>query len=368
MMRTLYALIVPVLAVFTALVLGAVIITLTGGDALKAYQGLWEGSLGRPRSISDTLVRTTPYIFGGLAVALAFKGGLFNIGVEGQITIGSLATAFVGYALTGVPFPFHLILAVLAGFLAGAAWGAIPGFLKAFTGAHEVIVTIMLNYVAINIANYLLSGPMKDRNPAIAIAQTPQILQSARLPPMLADPQYRAHWGVVVGVLAAIVVWWLLQKSTLGFEMRTVGANPNAARYAGVSVRRTTVRLMALSGGLAGLAGTMDVVGLNFYYAAAFSSGYGFDSIAVALLARSNPFGVLPSALLFGGLAAGASRMQFLSQIPIDIIHLVQAMILIFVAAPALIRWIYRIRMPKEAEAPATGEVQFGAGWGKAET
>jgi general nucleoside transport system permease protein len=367
-MRTLYALIVPVLAVLTALVLGAVIIAATGGDVAKAYQGLWEGSLGRPRSISDTLVRTTPYIFGGLAVALAFKGGLFNIGVEGQITIGSLATAFVGYALPGVPFPLHLILAVGAGFLAGGAWGAIPGFLKAFSGAHEVIVTIMLNYVAINIANYLLSGPMKDKNPAVAIAQTPPVLQSARLPSLLADPQYRVHWGVAVGVVAAIVVWWLLQKSTLGFEIRTVGANPHAARYAGISVPRTTVLLMALSGGLAGLAGAMDVVGLNFYYAAAFTAGYGFDSIAVALLARSNPIGVLPSALLFGALAAGSNRMQFLSQIPIDIIHLVQALVLIFVAAPALIRWIYRVRMPREAEAPATGEVQFGAGWGKAET
>jgi general nucleoside transport system permease protein len=367
-MRTLYALIVPVLAVLTALVLGAVIIALTGGDVAKAYQGLWEGSLGRPRSISDTLVRTTPYIFGGLAVALAFKGGLFNIGVEGQITIASLATAFVGYAVTGVPFPLHLILAVLAGFLAGAAWGAIPGFLKAFTGAHEVIVTIMLNYVAINIANFLLSGPMKDKNPAIAIAQTAPVLPSARLPALLSDPQYRVHWGVAVGVVAAFVVWWLLQKSTLGFEIRTVGANPQAARYAGISVGRTTVLLMALSGGLAGLAGALDVLGLNFYYAAAFTAGYGFDSIAVALLARTSPFGVLPSALLFGGLAAGSNRMQFLSQIPVDIIHLVQAMVLIFVAAPALIRWIYRVRMPKEAEASATGEVQFGAGWGKAET
>jgi len=363
-----YTLIVPVLAVVTALAIGAVIIALTGGNVLKAYQGLWEGSFGQPRSISNTLLRTTPYIFGGLAVALAFKGGLFNIGVEGQITMGSLATAFVGYAVTGVPFPFHLILALLAGFLVGGLWGAIPGFLKAYTGAHEVIVTIMLNYVAINVANYLLGGPMKDRNPAVAIAQTAPVLQSARLPPLLPDPQYRVHWGIVLGVLAAIAVWWLLQKTTLGFEIRTVGANPNAARYAGISVGRTIVVLMALSGGLAGLAGALDVVGLNGYYAAAFTAGYGFDSIAVALLGRTNPFGVLPSALLFGGLAAGSARMQFLSQIPIDIIQIVQALILIFVAAPIMIRWLYRLRLPREAEAPATGDVQFGASWGKAET
>src|SRR5207302_5587229 len=262
-MRTVYALVVPLLAVFTALVLGAAIIALTGGDVGRAYQGLWEGSLGRPRSISDTLVRATPYVFGGLAVALAFKGGLFNIGVEGQITIGSLTSAFVGYSFPEVPFPLHLIIAVAAGFTAGAAWGAIPGFLKAATGAHEVIVTIMLNYVAINLASFLLGGPMKDKNPAVAIAQTPSILQSARLPPLLPDPVYRVHWGFALGLIAAVVVWWLLQKTTVGFEIRTVGANPNAARYAGILVGRTTVLLMGISGGLAGLAGAMDVVGVN---------------------------------------------------------------------------------------------------------
>jgi simple sugar transport system permease protein len=367
-MRVLYSLSIPLLAVLTALALGGLVIVLTGGDVVRAYQGLWEGSLGRPRSISDTLVRATPYILAGLAVALAFKGGLFNIGVEGQIAVGSLASAFVGYTVHGVPFPLHLGLSLLAGCCAGAVWGGIPGALKAFTGAHEVIVTIMLNYVAIQLGGYLLGGPMKDPNPAVAIAQTPQILDSARLPALLTDPQYRVHWGLGLALLAAVGVWWLLRKSTLGFEIRTVGANPNAARYAGISVGRTTVLLMALSGGLAGLAGAVDVLGLNFYYAAGFSAGYGFESIAVALLGRSDPFGVIASALLFGGLAAGASRMQFLSQIPIDVIKLVQALVLIFIAAPALIRWMYRLRVPRDAEAPPVEGVQFGAGWGKAET
>jgi general nucleoside transport system permease protein len=365
--RILSSLGVPLLAVVTALIIGAVVIVVTGGDVLKAYQGLWEGSLGRPQSISETLVWTTPYIFGGLAVALAFKAGLFNIGVEGQIGLGALASVYVGYAVKDVPFPFHAILAILVGALAGALWGAIPGLLKAKTGAHEVIVTIMLNYVAIQMTSFLVSGPMKDPNPLIANAQTPKILLSARLPPLLPDPQYRVHWGIVIAILAAVAVWWLLQKSTLGFEIRTVGANPQAARYAGIAVGRTIVIAMAISGGLAGLAGALEVVGLNFYHTAGFSVGYGFDSIAVALLGRGDPIGVLPSALLFGGLAAGASRMQFLSQIPIDIIKLIQALVLIFVAAPALIRWLYRVRVPKEAESVA-GEVQFSAGWGKAET
>src|SRR5438874_8241035 len=175
-MRVFYALGIPLLAVVTALALGAGVILATHGNVLQAYQGLWEGSLGRPQSISESLVWATPYIFGGLAVALAFKAGLFNIGVEGQIALGSLASVYVGYAVTGVPFPFHLILAVAAGTLAGAIWGAIPGFLKARTGAHEVIVTIMLNYVAIQLTGFLVSGPMKDPNPLIANAQTPKIL------------------------------------------------------------------------------------------------------------------------------------------------------------------------------------------------
>ena len=366
-MRVLYSIAIPVLAVVTALILGGVVIWATGGDVLKAYQGLWEGSLGRPQSISETIVWTTPYIFGGLAVALAFKAGLFNIGVEGQIALGSLASVYVGYAVKDVPFPFHLILAVAAGTLAGAFWGAIPGFLKARTGAHEVIVTIMLNYIAIQMTSFLVSGPMKDPNPLIANAQTPKILQSARLPAMLPDPAYRAHWGFVIAILVAVGVWWLLNKSTLGFEIRTVGANPQAARYAGIAVGRTIVIAMTLSGAIAGLGASLEVVGLNFYHTAGFSVGYGFDSIAVALLGRSDPFGVIPSAFLFGALRAGSSRMQFLSQIPIDIINVIQALVLIFVAAPALIRWIYHIRVPREAELPA-GEVQFTSGWGKAET
>src|SRR5919201_2220112 len=211
-MRVLYSLAVPLLAVVTALVLGAMVILATRGNVLLAYQGLWEGSLGRPQSVSETLVWATPYIFGGLSVALAFKAGLFNIGVEGQIAVGSLASVYVGYAIKGIPFPFHLLLALAAGTLAGAVWGGIPGFLKARTGAHEVIVTIMMNYIAIQMTSFLVSGPMKDPNPLIANAQTPKILQSARLPALLPDPIYRVHWGVIVALLAAIFVWWLLNK------------------------------------------------------------------------------------------------------------------------------------------------------------
>ena len=244
-MRVVYSLGVPLLAVVTALVLGAVVIAATGGNVLLAYQGLWEGSFGRPQSISESLVWATPYIFGGLAVALAFKAGLFNIGVEGQIGVGSLASVYVGYAVTGVPYPWHLLLAIVAGVLAGAVWGAIPGLLKARTGAHEVIVTIMLNYVAIQMTSFLVGGVMKDPSPLIANAQTPKILTSARLPALLPDPIYRVHWGFVIAILAAVGVWWLLQKSTLGFEIRTVGA--------AVHVDAAEARAVEVDGGVAGL-------------------------------------------------------------------------------------------------------------------
>jgi ABC-type uncharacterized transport system permease subunit len=353
--RAAAAALVPVLAVVTALALGAVVITVTGGDALLAYRGLYEGALGRPESVSESLVWSTPYILGGLAVALAFKAGLFNIGAEGQIGVGALGAVFVGYAVDFLPGPLHLLAAIVAGCLGGALWGLIPGALKARTGAHEVITTIMLNYVAIQMTSYLLGGAMKD--PRSVIAQTPKVLESARLPALIEG--YRIHWGFL---LAAVAVWWLISHATLGFEIRTVGANPNAARYAGMSVPNTIALTMALSGLLAGLAGTIEVVALNYYHTPGFSVGYGFDSIAVALLGRSHPLGVIPSALLFGALRSGATRMQFLSQIPIDIISIIQALILIFVAAPEIVRFIYRLRAPRLDDQP-----QLSAHWAKVE-
>jgi general nucleoside transport system permease protein len=352
------AVLVPILAVVTALALGAIVITITGGDALLAYRGLYEGALGRPESISESLVWSTPYILGGLAVALAFKAGLFNIGAEGQIGVGALCAVFVGYAVDFLPGPLHLLAAIAAGCLGGALWGFIPGALKARTGAHEVITTIMLNYVAIQMTSYLLGGAMKD--PRSVIAQTPKVLESARLPALVEG--YRIHWGFALALLAAVAVWWLISHATLGFEIKTVGANPHAARYAGISVPNTIALTMALSGLLAGLAGTIEVIALNYYHTPGFSVGYGFDSIAVALLGRSHPLGVIPSALLFGALRSGATRMQFLSQIPIDIISIIQALILIFVAAPEIVRFIYRLRAPRLDDQP-----QLSAHWAKAE-
>jgi len=360
--------VIPVLAVLTALVIGAILIWLSSGEPYKivqAYWGLFIGSLGSPKAVSETIVWATPYIFAGLAVALAFKCGLFNIGAEGQLLIGSLTSVWVGYALSdlvgfAIPAIIHIPLCLAAGVLGGLVWGAIPGFLKAKTGGHEVINTIMMNYIALFLTNFLLAGPMMDKSPTNAVAQTEMIDLSARLPRLIPwDPNLRVHWGCVLAILVALGVWWFLYKTTWGFEIRTVGANPDAARYAGISVTRNIVLAMALSGALAGLAGTVEVIGLNYYHTPGFSAGYGFDSIAIALLGKTHPIGVIPAAFLFGALRNGATEMQYLTQIPVDIISVIQSLILLFVAAPEIVRLIYRLRPPKEEE-----KLVLTRGWG----
>ena len=378
------SLVIPVLAIFSGLLLGGVIVGLSSenvytmwavspiqaiGNGLKAawesYVTLFSGSFGSPAKmiaaiqggdglairrafnpLFESLVKSTPYIFGGLAVALGFRSGLFNIGVEGQIFMGGIFSVWVGYTFIGLPAIIHLPLAFLAGALGGALWGFVPGLLKAKTGGHEVINTIMMNYIAINIVSFLLNGPMKDPNPLNVIARTPMIADGARIPPIFEG--FRLHWGFVLALVVAFFIWWLLWKTTLGFEIRTAGANPDAARYAGINVGRTIVLSMAFSGALAGLAGAVEVTGLNFRHELGFSSGYGFDAIAIALLGKTHPLGVVLASILFGAMRNGATRMQFLTQIPVDVISVIQALILLFVAADAIIRYIYRIRTSEE--------------------
>ena len=351
---------VPILAVLTALIIGGIVIALVGGNPFHAYMGLLQGAFGSAKAWSETAVWASPYIFAGLAVALAFKGGLFNIGAEGQLALGAVVAAWIGYALPdmlGISLPaiIHLPLAIGFGILAGALWGAIPGALKAYTGGHEVINTIMMNYIALNMVSFLLNGPMKDKSPSNVVARTPSIAESARIAPLFEG--FRIHWGFVLALVMAAVVWWLLWKTTLGFEIRTVGSNPNAAKYAGINVKRIIVLSMALSGLLAGLAGVVEVTGLNYRHELGFSMGYGFDAIAIALLGKTHPLGVVLAAILFAGMRNGATRMQFLTQIPVDIISVIQALILLFVAADAIIRYIYRIRAREE-------RVVLTRGWG----
>ncbi|MEW6568150.1 MAG: ABC transporter permease [Chloroflexota bacterium] len=385
---------VPFLAVLTGLILGGVFIALTSDEAyaawsrspleaigialgavVRAYGALFAGSIGDPVRIVtalqsgdslairrafnpflESLVTSTPYIFAGLAVALGFRAGLFNIGAEGQIFVGAITSAYAGYAITGLPAVIHLPLALLAGALGGAIWGFIPGWLKAKTGGHEVINTIMMNYIAFRLSDWLLSGPMKRPNSFNPVS--PTIQESAMLPRFFEQP-IRFHAGFLLALAVAWLVYWFLFRTRWGFDLRTVGANPRAGRYAGMNIQFVMVLAMAISGALAGLAGTSEVLGVNLHLAMAFSSGYGFDSIALALLGRSHPLGVVLAALLFGTLRNGATRMQVMADIPIDIISILQAMILAFIAAPAIIRTVYRMRAPAEVE-----EGVFVRGWG----
>lgn len=347
---------VPVLAVLTALVIGAIVIWASGANVLVAYRGLLEGALGSMRGISETLVIVTPYVLSGLAVMLGFRCGLFNIGVEGQFYMGALFSVYVGFAVKGLPIYLHLPLAVLAGAVGGALWAAIPGFLKAKLGVHEVTNTIMLNYIAVKTVDYLVKNPLRDK--ASTIPRTPYIATSATLPQLL--PPYRVHLGLFIALAAILVVYWFLWKTTLGFEIRSVGANPDAAKYAGMSPTRNFVLAMVLSGTLAGLAGTSEVLGTNRNLPAAFISGYGFDSIAIALLAKSHPFGILPAAFLWAALRNGAGLMQVRAGVSIDLINIVQALVIIFVAADEIIRRLYRIKRPREK----ISDVVFTRGWG----
>jgi ABC-type uncharacterized transport system permease subunit len=283
-----------------------------------------------------------------LAVALGFRGGLFNIGAEGQLFVGGLASVYVGYAIEGLPAYIHLPLAILAGISAGAIWGAIPGFLKARTGAHEVINTIMMNYIAFRLTDYLLQGPMArpDKLPI-----TPEIAVTAQIPALFPPPM-RLHYGFFIALGAAALVYWFLWKTTKGLEIRMVGANPHAARYAGIRIAFIVVLTMSLSGALAGMAGVNQVLGVDHRMVRAFSTGYGFDSIALALLGNSHPVGVVFASLLFGFLRGGAARMQSVAGVPVEIIRVIQGLVIIFVAAPEIIRSLYRLKkVPKEEEA-----------------
>ncbi|MFZ1466472.1 MAG: ABC transporter permease [Anaerolineae bacterium] len=344
------ALAIPALALVLALALGAILMLLFGDDPLKAYKGLFDGAFGTGRAWATTVRKMTPAILTGLSVAVAFKAGLFNIGASGQFIIGTVCSVAIGINFPDMPAIIHIPLALLAGIAGGMIWGAIPGLLKVYTGAHEVITTIMLNYIASLFASWTVyaggtqgqtPGPLWDRT-AGPISETADVVASARIP-WIFGPPYRVHWGVLIAILAAVFIWWLLYKTTIGFEIRTVGANSKAARYAGMRVGWTVVLTIMIAGGLAGLAGGIETLGLNHKFAPEFGGSVGFDGITVALLGQTHPLGVVLAAFLFGALDAGAANMQFQSGVAADIIQVIQGLILAFVAAPTIIRSIFRI-------------------------
>ncbi len=347
--------VIPVLALFTALVVGAIVMFVSGDDPITAYKGLFQGAFGSGKAWARTIRLTIPFIFTGLSVAVAFKAGLFNIGAAGQFMMGTIFAVFVGINFEGLPSFLHVTLALAAGALGGMLWGAIPGILKVTTGAHEVIVTIMLNYIAALFAGWTVyaggsqgqtPGPLWDPD-AGPISQTPTIFESARLP-WLVGPPYRVHAGLFIALITVVVIWWLLYRMVTGFEIRTVGQNMKAAAYAGIRVNWTIVLTMMIAGGLAGMAGGIETLGINHKFAPEFGGSVGFDGITVALLGQTNPFGVMLAAFLFGALNGGASQMQFQSGVSADIIQIIQALVLAFVAAPLLIRQIYRIKKPAD--------------------
>ncbi len=340
--------------------------------AASAYSAMFEGAILNPHTLaaafhggsisavfsplSETAVNATPLILAGLAVAIAFRAGLFNIGATGQFIGGALVCTWLGFGLD-LPPVIHVVVAVLGGFAGGAALGWIVGALKAWTGAHEVIVTIMLNYVMIYFLAWVL-GTKAMQRPGRTDLVSPFVAANAQLPHILGG-NLRINAGFLLGLAAAVAVWWLLTRSTVGFEFRAVGANPSAARTAGMSVERTWILVMVIAGGLAGLAASTVILGTD--HALNFQSygTYGFDAITVALLGRSRPLGCVLAALLFGALHAGGVQMQASTQTPVDIVTVIQSLIVLFVAAPPLIRGMFRLR---EARARGQGQA-LAKGW-----
>ena len=345
------AVFLPVVSLALGFLVAGVAVFASGASPVDAYVALFQGAFTNHDAFSETLLATVPYIFLGLALALGFRAGLFNIGADGQFYLGAVFAVAAGTNLGGLPGFLQLPVSLLAGVVGGMLWGAVPGILKARFGAHEVIVTIMMNYVAYALTSWLVNGgPLVDpRHPNIP--RTAPIDPGAMIPILWSGT--RLHWGLVLALLCVPAVWFLIERTTVGFRIRTVGMNPDAARAAGISVPLTLALTMGMSGALAGLAGGDEILGLQHYLPSSFSIGYGFDAIAVALLARSNPWAIIPSAFLFGAMRNGAGFMQLQTQVSSDLISIIQATVIMFVAAPLLVRWLFRLRA-----APAgTGQI-----------
>ncbi|MBV2359131.1 ABC transporter permease [Thalassococcus sp. CAU 1522] len=339
--------IVPLFSVAAALILGALIMLATGvdpGTIGRSFLALLRGSVGSLHAVSETLTAAAPLVLAGLGLALGFRAGLFNIGAEGQVVMGGLAAVVAGFSLTGTPAIIALPASLLAGALAGALYASIAGWLRAATGAHEVISTIMLNLISYRLLDYLLRTPFiqkEGRDDPISKS----VPDAAELPRLLSfiDPNLRVHAGIFVVLLMVALAYWVLFRSKIGFEFRAAGENPVAARFAGMNASLTIILAMGFAGALAGLAGANQVLGVLDRATPGFSAGIGFDAIAVALLGRSHPVGVLFAGLLFGALEAGGRQMQVDAGVSIDLIGIIQALIIVFIAAPLLVRALFPI-------------------------
>jgi ABC-type uncharacterized transport system permease subunit len=329
------ALVFPLIAILLSFTIGAVIVLATGNNPIAAYASLITGAFGSASSIGRTLLYTTPYIFTGLAVAVPFRAGLFNIGGEGQLYIGAITAAWLGVSL-GFLGPVAIPIALVACLITSFMWGSIPGILKVRFGAHEVITTIMLNYVAINLAYYLAQHPLRQRGP---IPGTETIDYAVRIP-IISAALGRANYGILIALLAAVAVYLLVWRTRRGFEIRAVGLSPGAANYAGMRLGLNTILALAIGGSLAGLGGGVEILGVYGNMDVPFVSNLGYNGIGVALLGRNHPAGVVLGALVFGGLFSGAQEMQFATDVPLQLANVLLAVILLLVTATKLVELI----------------------------
>ena len=369
----------PLLAFFLALFVGGLVIGFTDSKVLaklsspiellkilcstvgNAYLALFQGAIYDPNlaegksffagfyPLSETMVSTAPLILCGLSVALAFKSGLFNIGAPGQFIFGAIGASYIGFKFE-MPIAMHILVATLAGVILAALWGGIVGLLKAKTGAHEVIVTIMLNYIAAKFLLFLLSTKYFLR-PGRLDPIAPPVKESAKLPSLF-GVDYRVNIGIALA--AAAFIWWLLNRSIIGFRFRAVGANSNAARTAGISVSAAMITTMAISGALAGMGGAIHTLGNQYELTDTVAASFGFDAITVALLGRGTPLGVVLASFLFAGLRVGGQTMQANVGVPVEIVLVIQALVVLFIAAPALVKRIFKVRNLQEASAMAS--------------
>jgi len=344
-------LLIPFYALVLAVLIGGVLIALVGVNPFEAYWALLRGMFGNGDRLAGSIARSVPFIGSALALAFAFRAGLFNIGAEGQLLVGGVLAAWVGtWAwIADVPGFFAVVLMVLAGLMGGAFWGGIPGVLRAKTGAHEVISTIMLNSIALFFIRWMVNSrnPVVLRDVASTVPRTEPVADNALLPKIV-DSSPPVHFGLFLLIGASVLAAFILNRTIFGFEVATVGANADAATYAGMNVNRVIIVVMAVSGSFAGLSGASEVAGTAGFFQPGFFLAMGFDGIAIALLARVNPYAIIPAALLWGSMLNGASLMQQEADVSVDVVRIIQALVLLFVAADAIVRYVFRVKVVED--------------------
>ena len=335
-LRTEFKTIIPqLIAIMIALLLGAIVLLISGFSPIEVYSALIFGAFGDIYGIGQTLTQTTPIIFTALAFLFAFKAGLFNIGAEGQFLIGAFAAAIIGISFNGLPSIIHIPLALIVGAIAGGLWGLLPAVLKTELGANEVITTMMLSYVALYFTGYLANDVFRAEG---WVAQTPLIISSAELPRILPPTQLSA--SLILGIILVGLIYYTFKNTVLGYEIRAIGLNPLAAENGGINIKRGLIFALVISGALAGLGGAGEILGVHRRFIDGFSPGYGWDGLAVALIGGLNPIGALLAALLFGVLRSGGMSMNRITGVPIDIVTIIQGLVILFVAAPVIIKYL----------------------------